>query len=217
MVPPRPGASTEEGRVSDVYFDEHRAIQERFDTRRLADRMEEALVTDTIDERTRGFIEARDMFFISTVDPQGRPTVGYRGGAPGFVRVLDDRTIAFPNYDGNGMYLSMGNLSHNPNVGLLFVDWQKGNRLRFHGTASIDWGDPLVDSWPEAQFVVRVRAERVFVNCPRYVHRMEPMERSVFVPAEGCETPVPEWKKGEWVADVLPEHDRARDPDAPVA
>ena len=202
--------------TTDIYWDSHREIQARFETVRLADRMEEALATDTIDPHVKGFIEARDMFFLSTVDPDGRPTVSYRGGAPGFVRVLDEHTIAFPNYNGNGMYMSMGNLSANPNVGLLFVDWERGNRIRFHGTASIDWDDPLTATWHEAQFTVRVLARQIFNNCPRYVHRMEPTGQSPFVPRADCETPVPAWKTGGWVADVLPENDPARDPDRTI-
>lgn len=202
--------------MTDAYFESHRALHDRFDTRRLADRMEEALCTDTISDHAKGFIEGRDMFFLSTVDPEGRPTVSYRGGDPGFVNVVDEHTIAFPNYNGNGMYLSMGNLGANPNVGMLFVDWQKGNRLRYHGTATIHFDDPLMVTYREAQFVVRVRARQIFTNCPRYVHRMQPVERSAFVPREGCETPVPAWKTGDWVADVLPENDPARDPNATV-
>jgi predicted pyridoxine 5'-phosphate oxidase superfamily flavin-nucleotide-binding protein len=202
--------------MSDTYFEGHRLIHDRFDTRRLADRLEEALCTDVIDDRAKEFIQRRDMFFLSTVDPQGRPSVSYRGGDPGFVKVIDARTIAFPNYDGNGMYVSMGNLTDNPNIGMLFVDWQKGNRLRYHGTATIDWKDPLTAEWPEAQFTVRVLARQIFSNCPRYVHRMQPVQRSEFVPREGCDTPVPSWKTGDWVSDVLPAADPARNPDATV-
>ena len=124
------------------------------------------------------------MFFLATADAEGRPQCSYKGGAPGFVRVLDERTIAFPNYDGNGMYLSAGNLSVNPRVGLLFIDFvsARPSRLRVNGIASIDERDELLGHYPEAQFVVRVRATQVFPNCPRYIHRMQLVERSRFVP-----------------------------------
>ncbi len=189
-----------------------RSLQDHFDTRALADRIDELLVSDTIGERDREFIEDRDMFFLATADAEGRPTCSYKGGEPGFVRVLDEHTVAFPNYDGNGMYLSTGNVLVNPDVGLLFIDFERGHRMRLEGTASIDLDDPLRGDYPEAQFVVRVRPRAVYPNCPRYIHRYELVRRSRFVPRGDCLTPVPEWKRSDWAADVLPEHDPARDP-----
>ena len=152
------------------------------------------------------------MFFLATADAEGRPQCSYKGGAPGFVRVLDERTIAFPNYDGNGMYLSAGNMAVNPHVGLLFIDFcaARPSRLRLNGVASIHDQDELLASYPEAQFVMRVRTTQVFPNCPRYIHRMALVERSRFVPAGGQETPVPDWKRTEWACDVLPAGDPAR-------
>jgi predicted pyridoxine 5'-phosphate oxidase superfamily flavin-nucleotide-binding protein len=199
-----------------LYHDASRTLQDRFDTRRLADRLERVTVRDNIEERDREFIEARDMFFIATTDADGHPTCSYKGGEPGFVRVLDGRTLAFPNYDGNGMYLTMGNVLANPHVGLLFLDFEGRRRLRLEGTASIDDDDPLVAEYPEAQFVVRVRAERVYPNCPRYIHRYRLVERSRFVPKSECETPVPKWKTEQWSADALPDQDPARDPSREV-
>ena len=152
------------------------------------------------------------MFFLATADAEGRPTCSYKGGEPGFVRVLDTRTLAFPNYDGNGMYLSAGNILVHPDVGMLFIDFERGHRMRLDGTASIDPADPLAGDYPEAQFVVRVRARAVYPNCPRYIHRYTLVRRSRFVPRPECATPVPEWKRSDWAADVLPEHDPARDP-----
>ena len=197
--------------MSATYHDGNRHLQDRFDTRRLADRLDEAIVGDTIDDNDRRFIERADMLFIATADEQGRPNCSYKGGEPGFVRVLDEHTIAFPNYDGNGMYLTMGNVLKNPHVGLLFIDFEERHRMRLNGEASIDEGDPLMAEYPEAQFIVRVRAREVFPNCPRYIHQYKLVARSRFVPKAECETPVPSWKKGDWVADTLPEHDRARD------
>ena len=196
--------------MSGVYHDGNRTLQDRFDTRRLADRLEERLVSDAIGEHDRSFIESADMFFLATADDEGRPNCSYKGGDPGFVRVLDPHTIAFPNYDGNGMYLSMGNLLRNASVGLLFIDFERGDRMRLNGEASIDEGDPLMAEYPEAQFIVRVRAREVFPNCPRYIHRMQRVERSEFVPREGCATPVPDWKRSDWAFDALPQNDPAR-------
>jgi predicted pyridoxine 5'-phosphate oxidase superfamily flavin-nucleotide-binding protein len=128
------------------------------------------------------------------------------------VRVLDEHTIAFPSYDGNGMYLSAGNMRVNPHVGLLFIDFERRRRMRLEGIAQVDESDPLLAEYPEAQLVVRVRATRVYPNCPRYVPHMEVVERSRFVPQAGCETPVPAWKRREWSHDVLPQGDPAADP-----
>ena len=194
-----------------IYHSESRRLQDRFDTRRLADRIEERLVHDTIDESDRAFIDARDMFFLATADTAGRPQCSYKGGDPGFVRVLDERTLAFPSYDGNGMYLSLGNVCVNPHVGLLFIDFRarRASRLRVNGIASSDERDPLLDEYPQAQLVVRVRATEVFPNCSRYIHRMDLAERSRFVPRAGREAPIPDWKRAEWAVDVLPAGDPA--------
>ncbi len=196
--------------MADLYHDGNRQLQDRFDTRRLADRIVERKHSETFDEDDRAFIESRDMFFLATADEEGMPQCSYKGGDPGFVRVVDERTLAFPSYDGNGTYLSLGNLLRNPQVGLLFVDFENPKRLRVNGTASIDDADPLLASYPEAQLVVRVRARDVLPNCPRYVHRLALVERSRFVPHEDEETPVPTWKRREWSHDALPADDPAR-------
>jgi predicted pyridoxine 5'-phosphate oxidase superfamily flavin-nucleotide-binding protein len=196
--------------TDNIYHDGNRRLQDRFDTRRLADRLDEKIVKDVIDANDKQFMERMDMFFLATADEHGRPNCSYKGGEPGFVRVIDQHTIAFPNYDGNGMYLSMGNVLANPRVGLLFIDFENQWRMRLNGEASIDEHDPLMSHYPEAQFIVRVRASEVFPNCPRYIHHYTLVERSKFVPKSECKTPVPDWKQGDWVADVLPENDPAR-------
>ncbi|MGE0543176.1 MAG: pyridoxamine 5'-phosphate oxidase family protein [Dehalococcoidia bacterium] len=196
--------------MSQFFHDGNRQLQDQFDTRRLADRLEERMIGDTIGERDKQFIEGRDMFFLATADEHGFPNCSYKGGDPGFVRVVDEHTVAFPNYDGNGMYLSMGNVLVNPNVGMLFIDFERGRRMRLNGVASIDAEDPLMVEYPEAQFIVRVRAAEVFPNCPRYIHRYQLVERSQYVPHAECETPVPDWKRSEWAHDALPANDPAR-------
>jgi predicted pyridoxine 5'-phosphate oxidase superfamily flavin-nucleotide-binding protein len=190
--------------VTGFYNEGSRRLQEAFDTRRLADRLESVTLRDVIDADDRAFIESMDMFFMATADEHGRPDCSYKGGEPGFVRVLDERTIAFPGYDGNGMFKSFGNLLVNPEVGLLFISFERQRRLRLNGTASVDLADPLLETWPGATLVVRVRARDVFPNCPRYIHRMELVERSRYVPEAGVEAAVPEWKTREWARDVLP-------------
>ena len=189
------------------YHDDNRQFQDRFDTRRLADHLT-GRVTETIGESQKEFIEKADMFFLATCDHRGLPTCSYKGGDPGFVRVLDERWLAFPNYDGNGKFQSMGNLLKNPNVGMLFVDFEGQQRLRLQGIATILDDDGLLSEYPEAQFVIRVKATEVYTNCPRYVHKYQLVERSVFVPRQGLETPVPEYKKREDLQEFLPARDR---------
>ncbi len=193
-----------------------RSFQDRFDTRRLADRIDEKLVRDHITEDDRAFITARDMLFLATADEEGRPQCSYKGGDPGFVRVLDEHTIAFPSYDGNGMYLSAGNVALNAHVGILFIDFEARKRLRFNGVATQMENDPLLAEFPGAQFIWRVRVRELFPNCPRYIHPYRLVERSHFVPRAEAAPPVPKWKTFEWSRDVLPENDPARDPKAKI-
>lgn len=198
------------------YHAGQRGFQDRFDTRRLADRLAES-TSDVISDRFRRFIERRDMFFIATADTEGWPEASYKGGAPGFVRVLDEHTLAYPVYDGNGMFLTAGNLAVNPRVGMLFIDWETGTRLRLSGHATIDPDDPLTTSWPGARFVVRVRAREVFANCRRYVHRQQLVAPSPFVPTTSDPPPVPDWKLDPWFDGTLPADDPACDPANPSA
>ncbi len=194
-----------------AYRPGHRELQERHDTQRLADRLAESM-TDQIGDAQKRFIEARDMFFIATTDADGLPQCSYKGGDPGFVRVIDDTTIAFPVYDGNGMFLTAGNVLETHRVGLLFIDWETGSRLRFNGEATIVDDDPLVHEFPGALFVVRVRAGAVFANCRRYVHTHGDQERSVFVPTADQTPPVPDWKLDPWFEGTLATGDPALDP-----
>jgi uncharacterized protein len=198
------------------YNDASRNLQDRFDTRRLADRIDERLVRDWIDDDDRAFIGRCDMLFLATADADGRPQCSYKGGEPGFVQVLDERTIAFPNYDGNGMFLSAGNAIVNAHVGMLFISFEERKRLRLNGIAEHVDDERLLRLYPEAQFVWRVRATEVFPNCPRYIHHYRLVERSRFVPTTECRTPVPAWKRRAWANDVLPSGDPASATDAEV-
>ena len=181
-----------------VYHDGMRALQDRFDTRRLADRLEQVTYHQAFWDGDRTFIESAIMFFLATVDADGHPDVSYKGGVPGFVRVVDDRTLAFPSYDGNGQFRSLGNIAVNPHVSLLFVDFAHPNRMRISGTATLQEGSA------ESDALVVVHVDQIWPNCPRYVHRMTLDEVSVYAPREGHVPPVPEWKQMEFVQDVLP-------------
>ena len=198
--------------ATSMYHQGSRQLQDDFDTRRLADRLEDRIVNDTIDEHQQRFIERLDCFFLATADEHGRPNCSYKGGDPGFVRVVDEHTLAFPCYDGNGMFLSMGNVLVNPEVGMLLIDFERASRMRINGTATIDPDDPLMSEYPEALFVVRVTPREVFPNCPRYIHKRQLVEPSPFVPRAGEETPVPDWKRSELAEGALPANDPANKP-----
>jgi uncharacterized protein len=195
--------------MSVLYEPSHRSMQAQFDTQRLADRIEQKLFRTALAPEDKSFIERLDLFFLATVNAKGEPSCSYKGGDPGFVRVLDSETVMFPNYDGNGMFLSMGNVAANGHVGMLFIDLCNPKRLRVNGTARIEPAAFAVPAYPEAQFVTVVSVREVFPNCPRYVHKFALVERSQFVPHAGCDTPVPNWKKSDWARDVLPQGDTA--------
>ena len=187
-----------------MYHEGARALQDRFDSRRLADRLEEITVHERFTPDDKAFVERSAMFFLATADADGWPDCSYKGGMPGFVRVIDPETLAFPSYDGNGMFRSLGNILVNPRVGLLFIDFEHRDRMRVRGTASLHDDDELLDSFEGAQLIVRVRAERIFPNCPRYIHRMELVDHSAFAPRPGHVPPIPEWKQMEIFRDFLP-------------
>jgi predicted pyridoxine 5'-phosphate oxidase superfamily flavin-nucleotide-binding protein len=194
-----------------AYHDGMRQLQDRYDTRRLADRLDEKLGRTEFTEEDRLFIESRRLFFLATADDLGRPDVSYKGGDPGFVRVTGPNELVFPSYDGNGMFRSLGNVLVNSAVGMLFLDFERPNRLRVLGKATVVDDDPLLASFAGAQLLVRVRAERIFPNCPRYLHRMTFSETSPYVPRKGYTPPVPKWKRFDMFRDVLARNDPARD------
>lgn len=181
-----------------------RRLQDRFDSRRLADRLDDALGRSEFTDEDRAFVARQTMFFIATADAAGRPDCSYKGGAAGFVRVTDVNELAFPSYDGNGMFRSWGNVLANPAVALLFVDFDSPRRLRVNGAAFIVDDNPLLDRLAGAQMIIRVRAQRIFPNCPRYIHRLRAVEPSPYVPRAGYVPPVPAWKNAALFCDVLP-------------
>jgi predicted pyridoxine 5'-phosphate oxidase superfamily flavin-nucleotide-binding protein len=187
-----------------MYGDGARSLQDQFDSRRLADRLEEVTVHDHLTPNDRELVERCPQLLLATVDPDGWPDVSYKGGRPGFVRVLDPKTLAFPSYDGNGMFRSLGSVLAEPRVALLFVDFEQPDRMRVQGRATVSDDPALVASFEGAQLVVTVAVERVWPNCPRYVHRMELLELSPHAPQAGHEPPVPDWKKMDLFRDVLP-------------
>jgi uncharacterized protein len=196
-----------------MYHEGMRQLQQKRETTQLANRFEQTIVHTVFTGEDREFIQRSPMFFVATADAQGNPDCSYKGGMPGFVRVLDDRTLVFPDYDGNGMYRSWGNLLVNPNVGLLFIDFEKQKRIRVNGTAQISADDPLLSDYPGAVFIIRVTAGKIFPACPRYIHKMQLMELSVYAPRPDYTPPVPAWKSSPAFADALPARDQIGDSD----
>lgn len=191
-----------------MYHDGMRQLQDVRETRPLADRLEKVTVHTAFSEEDRAFIESCSMFFVASADADGHPDCSYKGGLPGFVRVIDDHTLAFPDYDGNGMYRSWGNIVVNPHVGLLFLDFENTKRIRVNGTAQIREDDPLRVECPGAVFIIRVTATRIFPNCPRYLHKMKLVEYSAYAPQADYTPPVPAWKTFDTFRDALPARDR---------
>jgi len=195
--------------MSRLYREAHRALQREYGTEKLADRIEERLSRRELTDDDCAFIQRLDMFFLATVDDRGQPSCSYKGGDRGVLRVLDRTTLAFPHYDGNGMFLSAGNIYATGQVGLLLIDFANPKRLRISGTAKLQPADFVSPAWPEAQFTIVVAIKEIFPNCPRYVHKQAELEQSRFVPRAGVETPVPAWKQMDWARDVLPPDDPA--------
>jgi predicted pyridoxine 5'-phosphate oxidase superfamily flavin-nucleotide-binding protein len=194
-----------------LYHEGNRKLQDEFDSRRISDRLEEKLARTAFTADDKAFIEGSCYFFLATADADGRPDCSFKGGAAGFVRIVGPSELAWPDYDGNGMFKSLGNLAANPAVGVLFIDFEQPKRLRVNGTATLHLDDPLLSTYTGAQAVVRVRAEQIFPNCPRYIPRMQLVEASPYVPAEGCAPPVPAWKKRPEFNPALPASDPARE------
>jgi predicted pyridoxine 5'-phosphate oxidase superfamily flavin-nucleotide-binding protein len=196
--------------MSKLYSDPHRELQDRFDTRRLADMLEQFIVHPEFTPEEKAFIESRDMFFLSTIDSAGRPTVSYKGGEPGFMRVAGPATLLFPCYDGNGMYYSMGNLKAQPEVGLLFIDFETPNRLRVQGKAEICLDHPELGNFAGAEFLVSIAVDQIWQNCARYIHKYQRVGTSKYAPKQEAQAPFAVWKRVDVVQDALPDRDKGK-------
>ncbi|HEX2255721.1 MAG TPA: pyridoxamine 5'-phosphate oxidase family protein [Afifellaceae bacterium] len=187
-----------------LYHEGNRRLQDAFGSRRLADREEEKIARTAFTDSDKEFIESARFFFLATADAEGRPDCSFKGGLPGLVRVTAPDELAFPDYDGNGMFRSLGNIGVNPHVAMLFISFDKPRRLRVSGMAAVRRDDPLLPLTVGAQMIVRVKARVIFPNCPRYVPNMTLAEESVYTPRPGCEPVEPAWKSFPQFKDLVP-------------
>lgn len=192
------------------YTPAQRTLQAEHGAEKLANTVFNAIVAEEIAEEHAGFIESRDFFFLATVDGSGMPTVSYKGGPPGLVHVVDPKTVVFPNYDGNGMFKSVGNAADTGKVGLLFIDMETPHRVRVQGTASVERDSPFAARYPGATLTVRVDVESCFLNCARYIHKHTRVAESPYVPDATGAQPYPSWKRIDLVQDSLVEADKGR-------
>ena len=193
-----------------LYRDTQRALQDRFNTRKLADTVSSVIVHKELTDEDKGFIATRDFFFLSSVNADGWPTVSYKGGPPGLVRPIDDTTLVFPSYDGNGMFLSMGNIAASHRIGMLFIDFETPHRMRIQATAELSEDTELLAAFPGAELVVKARIDEIFINCPRYIHRMSRLDTSKYVPDQKGNAPLPAWKRIDAIQDSLSIEEQGR-------
>jgi len=189
--------------MSDLYHGGSRALQDRFDTRRLADRIEERLVDERIGPEDKVFIEARDMFFLATADGEGQPSCSYKGGDPVSCAWSIQSRSPFRTTTATACSCRRGT-------------WRRtgasaccSSTLPAEAAAHLGRGERAfrrsVAARVSASPVHRARrGEPGLPNCPRYIHRYALVERSSFVPKAGCPTPIPGWKKSDWAKDILP-------------
>ena len=188
-----------------MYHDGNRELQDAFGSRALADRLVERLNRSRFSDEDKALIESVPFFFLATADAEGRPDCSFKGGMPGFVRIVAPDALVFPDYDGNGMFKSLGNIRVNPHVGLLFLRiGEKPGRLRVNGRAALIFDDPVIAVTPGAQLMVRVTPTDIFPNCPRYIPHIEVKEQSIYAPQPDCAPVEPAWKSMDALKDVVP-------------
>jgi predicted pyridoxine 5'-phosphate oxidase superfamily flavin-nucleotide-binding protein len=188
-----------------MYHQGQRELQDRFASRALADRLDDKLRRERFNDADRTFVEACPFFFLATADAEGRPDCSFKGGQPGFARIAAPDLLIFPDYDGNGMFRSLGNIRVNPHVGLLFLRvGDKPGRLRVNGRAEIDFSDAALEDVPGAQALVKVTPTDIFPNCPRYIPHLQVAAPSIYAPEPGKAPVEPAWKSFDDFKDVVP-------------
>lgn len=194
-----------------MFHEGHRALQDRFDGRRVADALEERRRLEDFGPDQRGLIEGSSFFFLATAH-KGSVDCSFKGGPEGFVRVTGPTSLEWPDFDGNSMYRSLGNLSLSPSVGLLFIRFDgSSTRLRVNGKAMLDYDHPRLADYPGAKVMVSLEAREIFPNCPRYIPDLDSDKASEFLPQTGKPVPRPAWKERAYIKGILPQNDPHRD------
>jgi uncharacterized protein len=188
-----------------MYHQGNRELQSRFGSVALADRLIEKTHRTEFTNADKEFIESCFFFFLATADADAHPDCSFKGGAAGFVRIVAPNLLVYPDYDGNGMFKSLGNIRINPHVGLLFIAMgEKPKRLRVNGRVELSFDDPLLAGFPGGQLLVRLTPTHIFPNCPRYIPQMQLTVPSPYVPQAGCAPIEPAWKGFPDFSDVVP-------------
>ena len=191
------------------YHDGMRALQDRFDGRRVADALEKHRIRHDFWDADRALIESTPFFFIAT-SFRDFTDCSLKSGVPGFVKIVGPGTIEYPEYDGNSMYRTLGNIRENPNVGLLFVKFDGAtSRVRASGKASLHDDPETLARHTGAKLVVRIVCE-LYSNCVRSVHDLTTGAISPYMPRADYDPPAPEWKSRDYIRDILPTNDPHR-------
>ncbi|MCP4286302.1 MAG: pyridoxamine 5'-phosphate oxidase [Gammaproteobacteria bacterium] len=153
------------------------AAQERWQTTHIWDRARRTrLLLDHIPEPFHERIKKAPFFFLATSDNTGSCDCSFKGGGPGIIQIINDKQLAFPDFDGNGAFMSLGNILKNHQVGMLFIDFNDGARLRVNGRASVHDVGPIKGLFPDQPRVILVEIEQVVPNCAAHIPRLVPLE-----------------------------------------
>jgi predicted pyridoxine 5'-phosphate oxidase superfamily flavin-nucleotide-binding protein len=199
-----------EGDTSRLFHAGNRELQDRHDGRRVADMLEARRRVSAFAPEHVALIEAAPFFFLATA-AEGAVDCSFKGGPPGFVRVTGPAELEFPDYDGNSMYLSLGNILLSPAIGMLFVSFDgRSTRLRLRGRAELVEDAARIAAIPGARRLVRVAVTDIFPNCPRYIPDLGAGTPSVYLPRADGSQPAPEWKGRDYIRPILPQDDPHR-------
>jgi predicted pyridoxine 5'-phosphate oxidase superfamily flavin-nucleotide-binding protein len=190
-----------------MFHDGMRALQDRFDGRRVADALEKHRRLAEFGPDQVAEIESAAFFFLATAHGDS-VDCSFKGGPPGFVRVTGPTTLEWPDFDGNSMYRSLGNLSLSPNVGLLFIRFDGTSyRLRVNGRAEILDDHARLTDYPGAKVMIQLEAREIFPNCPRYIPDLATGTPSDYLPRSDQPLAKPQWKDRDYIAPLLPDGD----------
>jgi predicted pyridoxine 5'-phosphate oxidase superfamily flavin-nucleotide-binding protein len=166
--------------ASDIAFTPAvKTIQDRKGSRQSYARMErDQGWQTTITPKLANYIADLDMFYLGTANANGQPYIQYRGGSPGFLKVVDEQTLGFADFGGNRQYITLGNLSENPKAFLFLMDYENSRRIKLWGTARVVERDAeLQESLRDPSYPGQVERAILFTveawdaNCPQHIHR----------------------------------------------